>query len=597
MNIENKENIKPGIWFDIKYSNKNIPFPNQFKKAPFNDQNKIQENFPIVDRFKNDSKKKITLPDHLIDNIKFNNKKTFLRAYKYQIHFTKKQGVILNKFSLECDRLYNICVDLWKIDNKISDNSLCIYPSIFDIVYRNPDTNKLTNEEQITLIHKRLEKNKEDYVKNILPAFEKKIEKYEKEKKENDTLHKEKMNKYKSLMKKYKKDVKNNNKLKPPKKPNKKKITKPKISDVKEKKEINKRIKKPAPDEVLKLAVKSFCSALKTNRTNLAEGNIKKFQMKYKDSRFKYTFALSDRNIGKKGIFSSSLKKLECKKFDKIMEKHGKIEHECKLQYDKVLKKYYLFVPIDQKMKDIKNRKPIVAIDPGEKIMMAYYSHNEYGKIGDEMRNYILSIQKKIRILQSIKMKNKNKNGKAIKHKKHIKKKIHLLFLKIENYVNEHHRKGAKYLCENYERILLPDFQVQPLLRNKKRHSEYTAIHKIKNIVKAKEKLKVLKKEVKLSGRVKYVLQMQSHYRFKKYLQAKSEVYGTKIYRADEAYTTMTCTKCGSQESKYKYREKECKKCKYKIDRDLNGSRNILLKNCVVKAPWLMAKNDLLLES
>ena len=29
----------------------------------------------------------------------------------------------------------------------------------------------------------------------------------------------------------------------------------------------------------------------------------------------------------------------------------------------------------------------------------------------------------------------------------------------------------------------------------------------------------------------------------------------------------------------YERRMKECENCKYKIDRDLNGSRNILLKN------------------
>ena len=50
------------------------------------------------------------------------------------------------------------------------------------------------------------------------------------------------------------------------------------------------------------------------------------------------------------------------------------------------------------------------------------------------------------------------------------------------------------------------------------------------------------------------------------------------VYDADESYTSMTCTKCGDQSKEYdKQRIKQCK-CGYKIDRDCNGSRNILLK-------------------
>lgn len=46
-----------------------------------------------------------------------------------------------------------------------------------------------------------------------------------------------------------------------------------------------------------------------------------------------------------------------------------------------------------------------------------------------------------------------------------------------------------------------------------------------------------------------------------------------------EEYTSKTCGKCGHMSDKYKNRVKECEKCNNKINRDLNGSRNILLKN------------------
>ena len=34
----------------------------------------------------------------------------------------------------------------------------------------------------------------------------------------------------------------------------------------------------------------------------------------------------------------------------------------------------------------IPDRKEVVALDPGEKTFLAYYSVNEYGKLGDNMR-------------------------------------------------------------------------------------------------------------------------------------------------------------------------------------------------------------------
>ena len=42
----------------------------------------------------------------------------------------------------------------------------------------------------------------------------------------------------------------------------------------------------------------------------------------------------------------------------------------------------------------------------------------------------------------------------------------------------------------------------------------------------------------------------------------------------------MCCTKCGILSSEYNgNREKTCKGCNYKINRDYNGSRNIYLKS------------------
>ena len=46
-----------------------------------------------------------------------------------------------------------------------------------------------------------------------------------------------------------------------------------------------------------------------------------------------------------------------------------------------------------------------------------------------------------------------------------------------------------------------------------------------------------------------------------------------------EECTSITCSKCGKISTKYEKRVKNCENCKLKIDRDINGSRNILIKN------------------
>ena len=59
----------------------------------------------------------------------------------------------------------------------------------------------------------------------------------------------------------------------------------------------------------------------------------------------------------------------------------------------------------------------------------------------------------------------------------------------------------------------------------------------------------------------------------------KSIEYGSEIIIVTEEFTSKTCTNCGCQGTSYdKKRIKLCK-CGVKIDRDINGARNILIKN------------------
>jgi putative transposase len=95
----------------------------------------------------------------------------------------------------------------------------------------------------------------------------------------------------------------------------------------------------------------------------------------------------------------------------------------------------------------------------------------------------------------------------------------------------------------------------------------------------AKEAVRSIYKKRRLNGRVKFTLNMLSHYKFRQHLINKSNEYGCKVIIVTEEYTSKACTRCGIKSDKYKKRRKKCESCGYKIDRDINGSRNILIKN------------------
>jgi len=54
---------------------------------------------------------------------------------------------------------------------------------------------------------------------------------------------------------------------------------------------------------------------------------------------------------------------------------------------------------------------------------------------------------------------------------------------------------------------------------------------------------------------------------------------GTQLLIVDESYTSKTCGGCGHLNNVGTKEWYECKKCSYQADRDVNGARNILIKN------------------
>ena len=125
-----------------------------------------------------------------------------------------------------------------------------------------------------------------------------------------------------------------------------------------------------------------------------------------------------------------------------------------------------------------------------------------------------------------------------------------IIWRKIKNMVSELHWKTIHFLIKNYDTILLPDFRISGMVKSKK-----------------------------LPRITKRMLYMFSFFRFKERLKYKCKIYNKKLIIVDESYTSQTCGDCGCRNHMKGNEVYSCKDCDLVIDRDVNGARNILLKN------------------
>jgi len=305
---------------------------------------------------------------------------------------------------------------------------------------------------------------------------------------------------------------------------------------------------KDAPFDMLTDEVRSFCSNLKSAKENNKQGHNKHFTMKEKNINELKTLSIMipKASITKVGIFPRFLGKIKGMHMNSI-----NYEKVCdsRLVYSCKTKEYVLKAVMKKKRKIVNEREKIVGLDPGVNMFLAFHGVETYGFIGKYVHVMINKNIKKIRELEeAIRTKKNKKTGDKIKRIKNLKTKIDKLWNKTKNIIKEIHNKSALFLCKNYEKILIPEFQTQNMLQKDS-----------------------------LNGETKDAMTLLSHYKFRQHLIQKSIEYGCKVETVTEEYTSQTCTKCGEMSKNYVNREKRCN-CGYKINRDINGARNVLLK-------------------
>lgn len=299
------------------------------------------------------------------------------------------------------------------------------------------------------------------------------------------------------------------------------------------------------PTHIIDCAIKSACSKFKSAITNYKNGHIKHFRIrKLKHSRPNKVMEIEPCyfNLIKNDKVSLCYKILgDIKYFYNNQEiKLSKINHACNLQYDSKLKEYNLFVPeLNYDVSNIK-KKEVISIDPGIRTFMSCITENEVIKFGTETNQIIKKELKKIDHIKTIKCKRK------------IKKKIeNRSNKKINHLVNELHWKVIRYLTINYKIILIGNLSTKGIVKNDKSNIN------------------------KMTKRLSYAL---SFYRFRQRLEYKSNQENVCLKVIDEAYTSKTCSNCGSyKENLGSSKTYNCNNCNMIIDRDINGSRGIYM--------------------
>lgn len=212
------------------------------------------------------------------------------------------------------------------------------------------------------------------------------------------------------------------------------------------------------------------------------------------------------------------------------------------LTYHRKLYTWYLNINFEKKIKSKIDKKEICAIDPGIRTFATVYSPNEVSQLGIDANKKIEKICKEIDIIQSKESKSNHEK------KKILRKALHRKIKKIKNLRDELHWKIINYLTKRYNKIYLPKFEVKNMVKN-------------------------------LNHKISRQMNTLGFYIFQNRLESKCIEKGLKLITCTEEYTSKTCTNCGNVKNIKKLRVYNCSKCSMILDRDINGARNIYLKN------------------
>ncbi|RKU31134.1 hypothetical protein C6499_04930 [Candidatus Poribacteria bacterium] len=208
--------------------------------------------------------------------------------------------------------------------------------------------------------------------------------------------------------------------------------------------------------------------------------------------------------------------------------------------------RYFLCVSYVEKKKTREPSGRIVALDPGVRDFMTFFSEDRFGWLGQQCINRIQRLCQHCDNLLSRATQEQRPLRRALR------KAANRIKVKIRNLIDELHKKIAHFLVTNFDIILLPTFETKQMTKRGAR--------------------KLRKKSVRQ-------MLTLSHYRFKVFLKHKAKEYGAQVIDVCEAYTSKTVSWTGELITNLGGSRVIKSSEGHRMDRDLNGARGIFIKN------------------
>ena len=208
--------------------------------------------------------------------------------------------------------------------------------------------------------------------------------------------------------------------------------------------------------------------------------------------------------------------------------------------------RYFLCVPYVEKKKPREPSGRIVALDPGVRTFMTYFTEDGFGWIGYQAIN---RIQRLCQHLDNLLYRAATVRRPLRRTLRQAANKIRV---KICNLIDELHRKVAHFLVTHYDIILLPTFESQEMCKRGKRNLRKRSVRQMLTL---------------------------SHYRFKQRLKQKALEYGVQVIDVCEAYTSKTVSWTGEVIEQLGGAKVITASDSTRMDRDLNGARGIFVKS------------------
>ena len=312
---------------------------------------------------------------------------------------------------------------------------------------------------------------------------------------------------------------------------------------------------KPVPYEVKSHAIRDAClavSAVKKFNKQLKIDRAKGIRLQEDYAHFRsrrddsQTIFIHSSAISVKGVYHTLLGNLKLR--EPIPHAHG--DAKLTLRHHQ----YHLSVPFKRmgphiSESNLRSQAPeqvrVVALDPGVRNFITWFSEDGCGELGQEDFGRIQRLcQHQDNLLSPVAQA-------PSKRRRNMRRAAERMTVRIQNLINELHHKTARYLVDNFDVILLPDFKTSGMVTRGQRRIRSKTVRNLLSF---------------------------AHHRFRNFLKHKASENGRTVLIVNEADTSKTVSWTGEINHKLGGRRTVTSSDGRRMDRDHNGARGIFLR-------------------